>query len=524
MLNLHNGIFGIIIFFAFLILSIFAAYLIIRQMTKTLLASSRTLAKKIIEDAKYESNNFKKKAELDIKDEIQREKNRLENNLIDQRKDIERNEKRLREREQILNIKDTNLAARESELIKNQREVATKDKIIKVKTERLDQLINIHNERLEKIANISTEEAKKELIKNLEAQAQLEAIQLTRDIKDKAKRDADVQAREIILSAIQRCAISQVMETTVSVVNLPSDELKGRIIGREGRNIRTFESLTGVEVIIDDTPGAIILSAFDPVRREVARLAMEKLISDGRIHQARIEEVVEKTRKELETVIDNAGESTLLEFGITGMSDELIRLLGRLKYRTSYGQNVLLHSQEVAILASAMAQELGLDAAIARRAGLLHDIGKAADIHIEGPHAKIGAELAEKYGENDIIVNAIAAHHEEESPKSPYAFLTAAADGISGSRPGARRDNFESYINRLQNLETIAVSFDGVEKAYAIQAGREMRVMVQPEKITDIEAEELSRKISQQIQSELKYPGQIKVVVIREVRAIDYAK
>jgi ribonuclease Y len=347
---------------------------------------------------------------------------------------------------------------------------------------------------------------------------------LTRDIKDKAKRDADVQAREIILSAIQRCAISQVMETTVSVVNLPSDELKGRIIGREGRNIRTFESLTGVEVIIDDTPGAIILSAFDPVRREVARLAMEKLISDGRIHQARIEEVVEKTRKELETVIDNAGESTLLEFGITGMSDELIRLLGRLKYRTSYGQNVLLHSQEVAILASAMAQELGLDAAIARRAGLLHDIGKAADIHIEGPHAKIGAELAEKYGENDIIVNAIAAHHEEESPKSPYAFLTAAADGISGSRPGARRDNFESYINRLQNLETIAVSFDGVEKAYAIQAGREMRVMVQPEKITDIEAEELSRKISQQIQSELKYPGQIKVVVIREVRAIDYAK
>ncbi len=524
MLTLHNEIIGIVIFFGFLILGIFAAYIIIRQMTKSLLSSSRISAKKIIEDAKFEAESQKKKADNDIKDEMQREKLRLENSLIDQRKDVERTDKRLREREQILNIKDNNLASRESELIKNQREISTKDKIIKAKTERLDQLINIHNERLEKIANISAEDAKKELIKNLEAQAQLEAVQLTRDIKEKAKREADTQAREIILSAIQRCAISQVMETTVSVVNLPSDELKGRIIGREGRNIRTFESLTGVEVIIDDTPGAIILSAFDPVRREVARLAMEKLIADGRIHQSRIEKVIDKTKTELEVVINNAGETTLLEFGITGMADELINYIGRLKYRTSYGQNVLLHSQEVALLANAMAQELGLDPMIAKRAGLLHDIGKAADIHIEGPHAKIGADLAEKYGESDIIVNAIAAHHEEELPKSPYAFLAAAADAISGSRPGARRDNFESYINRLQNLENIAVSFDGVEKAYAIQAGREMRVMVQPEKITDAEAEELSRKIAKQIQDELKYPGQIKVVVIREVRAIDFAK
>jgi len=314
------------------------------------------------------------------------------------------------------------------------------------------------------------------------------------------------------------------MDTTVSVVNLQSDELKGRIIGREGRNIRAFEALTGVEVIIDDTPGAIILSAFDPVRREIARLSMEKLIADGRIHQARIEEVVEKTKKELEHTIITAGNAVLLEFGISGIADELIQYIGRLRYRTSYGQNVLLHSQEVALLASAMAQELNLDPLIARRAGLLHDIGKAADINIEGPHAKIGAELAEKYSENEIIVNAIAAHHEETSPTSPYAFLTAAADAISGSRPGARRDNFESYINRLQNLENIAVSYEGVEKAYAIQAGREMRVMVQPEKISDIQADELSRKISQQIQSELKYPGQIKVVVIREVRAVDYAR
>lgn len=521
---LNTEIIRLVIFFGFLILGILAAYIIIRQMTKSYLSSSRAVAKRITEEAKIDGDNYRKKAELDIKDEIHKEKLRLKDEISDQRKELEKTEKRLREREQILNIKDSNLASRESELIKNQRETASKDKIIKAKTERLDQLISINNDRLEKIANLSTEDAKKELLKNLEAQTQLEAAQLIRDIKEKAKRDADIQAREIILSAIQRCAISQVMDTTISVVNLPSDELKGRIIGREGRNIRTFESLTGVEVIIDDTPGAIILSAFDPVRREVARLAMEKLVSDGRIHQARIEEIVEKTKKELENVIINAGESVLLEFGITGMANELVEYIGRLKYRTSYGQNVLLHSQEVAILASAMAQEIGLDPALARRAGLLHDIGKAADIKIEGPHAAIGAELAQKYGENDIIINAIAAHHEEEAPQSPYAFLTAAADGISGSRPGARRDNFESYINRLQNLETIAVSFEGVEKAYAIQAGREMRVMVQPEKISDIQADELSRKIAQQIQAELKYPGQIRIVVIREIRAVDYAR
>jgi len=524
-MNIMNvGIITVVAFFGFLILGTLAAYLIIRQMTKTYLTSSRGLAKKILEDAKHEAESYKKRAELDVKDEIYREKVRLDSELTDQRKDLDKTEKRLREREQVLNLKDTNLANRESELLKNQRDIATKDKIIKAKTDRLDQLITVQNERLEKTANLSADEAKNELLKNLEAQAQLEAAQLIRDIKDKARREAENQAREIILNAIQRTAISQVTETTVSVVNISSDELKGRIIGREGRNIRTFETLTGVEVIIDDTPGAIILSAFDPVRREVARLAMEKLVSDGRIHQARIEEVVEKTKSELEKVIFTTGESVLLEFGLSGIDEELIKHIGRLKYRTSYGQNVLLHSKEVAILASAMAQEVGLDSMIAKRAGLLHDIGKAADLHIEGPHAKIGAELAEKYGENEVIVNAIAAHHEEEESKSPYAFLTAAADGISGSRPGARRDNFESYINRLQNLENIAVSFDGVEKAFAIQAGREIRVMVQPEKITDAQADELARKIAQQIQTELKYPGQIKVVVIREVRAVDYAK
>ncbi|MEO0083453.1 MAG: ribonuclease Y [candidate division WOR-3 bacterium] len=521
---LGSEIIRLLVYFGFAVLIIIIAYIIIRQMTKSYLVSSREVAKKIIEEAKIDAENIRKKAELEMMSKLNTEKLRLENEFADKRKELEKIEKRLREREQVLNTKDANLASRESEILRQQREIASKEKILKAKTERLDQLISISNERLEKIANLSAEEAKRELLKNLEHQAQLEAAQLIRDIKERAKRDAEIQAREIIISAIQRCALSQVMDTTVSVVNLPSEELKGRIIGREGRNIRTFESLTGVEVIIDDTPNAIILSAFDPIRREVARIAMERLIQDGRIHQARIEEIVEKTKKELEANIINTGEAVLLELGITDIANELIEYLGRLQYRTSFGQNVLLHSKEVAILAGAMAQELGLDGPLAKRAGLLHDIGKAADLNIEGPHALIGAQLAQKYGEDEIVVNAIAAHHEDESPTSPYAFLTSVADSISGSRPGARRDNFESYINRLQNLETIANSFDGVDRAYAIQAGREIRVMVQPEKISDAQAEELARQISKQIEAQLKYPGQIKVVVIREKRVIDYAR
>lgn len=513
---------GISVFF--IVIGIVVAYFIMRQMTKNYAKTSRIAARQIIDEAKTQAETIKRQSELDIKEQLHKEKIRLEKEMSDSRKELERMEKRLREREELLNLKDNNLAARESELLKNQRELSTKDKIIKAKTERLDQLINIQNQRLERIANLSILDAKKELLQNLDAQVQLESAQMIRDIKEKTKRDAEHQAREIIINAIQRCAISQVSETTISVVNIPNDELKGRIIGREGRNIRAFEALTGVEVIIDDTPGAIILSAFDPVRREIARLSMEKLIEDGRIYQSRIEEVVEKTKTEMDGIIINTGEATVLEFGLSGVDSELIKHIGRLKYRTSYGQNMLLHSKEVAILADAMAQELNLDPILAKRSGLLHDIGKAADIHIEGPHAKIGAELASKYGEDEIIVNAIAAHHEETDPLSPYAFITAAADAISGSRAGARRDNFESYINRLQSLENIAISFDGVEKAYAIQAGREMRVMVQPEKISDAAADELARKISQQIHTELKYPGQIKVVVIREVRAVDYAR
>lgn len=514
---------GLLIISGFILIGLII-FLILYWTGRNYLSGQRALADKIIEETKQEAENYRKKSQLEIKEEWLKEKEKFEIATQERRQELDKLSKRLHDREQLLNVKDANLTSRENELIKAQRDLANREKVLKAKIERLDQLINLQNERLERIANLNAEEAKKELIKNLEGQAQLEASQYLKDIRERTQEEADRIAREIVLLAIQRCALSCVSESTVSVVTLPSDELKGRIIGREGRNIRAFEALTGVEVIIDDTPGAIVLSSFDPVRREVARLAMEHLIADGRIHQSRIEEVVQKAQADVEAVITNAAESVLIDFNITGLAPELTKLIGRLKYRTSYGQNVLLHSQEVAILASLMAQELGLDPKIAQRAGLLHDIGKAADLTIEGPHAKIGAELASKYGEDDIIVNAIAAHHEEAEFKSPYAFLISAADSISGARPGARRDNFEAYVKRLQNLEKIAASFEGVEKVYAIQAGREVRVMVEPEKISDTEAEALARKIANQIQSELKYPGQIKVMVIRELRAIDYAR
>ncbi|MCX7785610.1 MAG: ribonuclease Y [candidate division WOR-3 bacterium] len=515
--------YGLLIILGFILIGL-VVFLIIYRIARSYLTSQKALADKIIEEAKQEAENYKKKAQLEVKEEWLKEKEKFDQATQERRQELEKLSKRLHDREQLLNVKDANLTARENELIKSQRDLANREKVLKAKTERLDQLITLQNERLERIANLSADEAKKELIKNLEAQAQLESSQYLKDIRERTQLEAERIAREIILLAIQRCALPCVSESTVSVVNLPSDDLKGRIIGREGRNIRAFESLTGVEVIIDDTPGAIVLSSFDPVRREIAKLAMEQLIADGRIHQSRIEEIVEKAKADVENTIISTAEAVLVEFNVSGVAPELVKLLGRLKYRTSYGQNVLLHSQEVAILAGIMAQELGLDPKIAERAGLLHDIGKAADLTIEGPHAKIGAELAAKYGEDEIIVNAIAAHHEEAEFQSPYAFLISAADSISGARPGARRDNFEAYVKRLQNLEKIAASFEGVEKVYAIQAGREVRVMVEPEKISDVEAENLARKIANQIQSELKYPGQIKVMVIRELRAVDYAR
>lgn len=511
-------------FIALGIIGFFIGYVISHKIGFDRLKARDAEAKKIVEEAKIQAENIKQKAESSVKEEWRQERTKFEEETYNRRKELDKLERKVSEREIVLNNKDNVLNHRESDLLRRERDLISKEKIVRAKAERYDQLINTENERLVKIANLSIDEAKKELLKNLENQAHLEAAQMVKEIKDKAKVEADNQAKEILLQSIQRCAISHAAETTVSVVNLPSDELKGRIIGREGRNIRTFETLTGVEVVIDDTPGAIVISGFDPIRREIAKLSMEKLVSDGRIHPTRIEEVVAKTTEEMEDIMRNAGDALVLELGIVGLAPELVKQLGRLKYRTSYGQNVLLHSKEVSLLASLIAQEMGFDPVPARRAGLLHDIGKSADVSEEGTHAQIGAEIAHRYGEDELIINAIAAHHEEATFNSPYAFMVAAADSISGSRPGARRESFEAYISRIENLEAIAVSFPGVDKAYAIQAGREVRVLVQPDGVSDLEASDLAAKIATQIQLELKYSGQIKVTVVRETRAVNYAR
>jgi len=377
---------------------------------------------------------------------------------------------------------------------------------------------------LERIANMTTEEAKELLISNIESEARREAVARLYEIEMELKEEADKKAREIIASAIQRCASDEVASSTVTVVTLPSEEMKGRIIGREGRNIRTLEMLTGVDLIIDDTPEVVVLSSYDPIRREIARLSLEKLIQDGRIHPARIEEMVEKAQHEVESRIKEEGEKAIFEAKITRVHPEIVRALGRLTFRTSYGQNVLQHSKEVSRLAGMMAAELGLDPTLAKRAGLLHDIGKALDYDAEGPHALLGAEFARKYNENEVVVNAIASHHGEETPNSIEAVLVQAADAISAARPGARKETLEAYIKRIKRLEELAVTFDGVEKAYALQAGREIRVVVEPEKIDDLSAYELARDLAKKIEDELEYPGQIRVIVIRETRAIEYAR
>ncbi|MFO7639439.1 MAG: ribonuclease Y [bacterium] len=493
-------------------------------MMNRLLSDSRREADELLARAREEARRKAEEGEERRHRELEKERVRFDSETAATRRELERTEQKLSERETFLARRDSVLTQKEADLIRKDRDLVSRDKILKAKMERLDQLISLENSKLERIAGLSAEDARRELFRNLENEARLEAAKVTREILENARSRAENDARNVIVNAIQRCAVSHAAETTVSVVGLPSDELKGRIIGREGRNIRTFETLTGVEVMIDDTPGAIVISGFDPVRREVARLAMAKLVADGRIHPARIEEVVAQTARELEEVIRAAGEALVLELGIVGLAPELSRLLGRLQYRTSYGQNMLLHSREVAMLAALMAQELDLDPALARRAGLLHDIGKAADATIEGPHAQIGAELARRYGEDELVVNAIAAHHEEETMASPYAFLVAASDSISGSRPGARRESFEAYIKRVENLEVIAASFPGVERAYAIQAGREIRVLVEPEKVSDTGIAALAREVSARIESELKYPGQVRVTVVRETRAVDYAR
>ncbi len=491
---------------------------------KSKLTNASLEASKIIEEAKKEAENYRKSAEIAAKEQWYHEKLNFEKETASKRKEIERAEKRSLEKEMVLERRERLIVDKEKELLTKEHNIHNKERIIQAKSERFDQLIKEQNEALQKIATFSKEEAKAMLMKNLEAEARHEAASMINQIKEEAKTKAEEASREIILQVIQRCATAHTAETAISVVPIPSNEMKGRIIGREGRNIRAFENLTGVEVIIDDTPETISLSCFDPIRREIARMAMEKLISDGRIHPARIEEIVENSRKDIENVIKNTGEEITLELGIIGISPEIIRHLGKMKYRTSYGQNLLQHSKEVANLSALLAQELGLDPIIAKRAGLLHDLGKVADGNVEGSHASTGCEIARKFGENDIIVNAIAAHHEETTPTSAYAAVVEIADSISGSRPGARRETIEAYIRRLNTLEELASSFDGVERVFAIQAGREIRVMVQPEKISDVEAEGLAREIARRIEKETQYPGQIKVTVIREKRVVETAK
>ena len=474
-------------------------------------------AKKIVSEAAVAAENKKREVLIEAKEEAHKMRIEFDKEMKEQRSEQQRTERRLQQKEESLDKKVEQLESKEEAL-------AVKSRQVDEKLVELDKVHEKQMEELRKISGMSQEEAKAQLLHALESEIKHEAAIMAKDIQDKAKEEADKKAREIVAGAIQRCAADHSAETTVSVVNLPNDDMKGRIIGREGRNIRALETLTGVDLIIDDTPEAVILSGFDPVRREIARMTLEKLITDGRIHPARIEETVERCRKEVEAIIKQEGEHATFETGVHGLHPEVVRLIGRLRYRTSYGQNVLKHSIEVAHLAGIMAGELGEDIAMAKRAGLLHDLGKSIDHEVEGSHATIGADFAKKYKENDIIVHAIAAHHGDVQATSVIDCLVQAADSISAARPGARRENLETYIKRLEKLEEIANSFNGVEKSFAIQAGREVRIMVKPDVINDETTVLMARDIVKKIESEMEYPGQIKVNVIREVRSVDFAK
>lgn len=500
-----------------LIVGLLIGYAYRRNVAEAKVAKAEDAVKKLYEEAKAKASDIKKEMILEAKEEVFKTRTEAEKENRERRAELQRTERRLFQREESLEKKLDGLEQREKEL--NKRESGLEKAEADIAALRDQQMAE-----LERISGLSMEGAREILLENVEREARHDAALLLRDIEAKTREEADKRARNIVSLAIQRCAADQVAETTVSVVPLPNDEMKGRIIGREGRNIRALETATGVDLIIDDTPEAVILSGFDPVRREVARIALEKLILDGRIHPARIEETVEKARKEVDAQIREAGEQAVLNTGVNGLHHELVRYLGRMRYRTSYGQNVLNHSIEVAHLAGIMAAELGANVALAKRAGLLHDIGKSIDHEVEGSHAQIGADLAKKYRENNQIVHAIMAHHGDVEPTTVEAILVQAADAISAARPGARRETLETYIKRLEKLEEIANSFDGVDTSFAIQAGREVRIIVKPEKISDSDTIIMAKDIAKRIESELEYPGQIKVNVIRETRTVDYAK
>ena len=488
-----------------------------KKIAESKMQSAENEAKKILEMANMEAENKKKEEIFKAKEEIMNARKDLDQEIRERRGEVQSQERRLIQKEENLERKQNIVDKREKELDRKYQELDAKKNDI-------NEIFNRQMNELQKISGLSKEDAKKQLLSEMEKQLTAEKANLVREMEAKVKEEADKNAKEVIGYAIQKCAADHTSETTVSIVSLPNDDMKGRIIGREGRNIKTLETLTGIDLIIDDTPEAVVISGFDPLRREVARIALEKLIDDGRIHPAKIEEMVEKAKQEVEQTIKEEGERATLETGVVGLHPDLVKLIGKLKYRTSYGQNVLNHSIEVSNLARIMAEELGLDATLARRAGLLHDIGKALDHDMEGTHVELGVEVLKRYKENENVINAVQAHHGDVEPKTVEAVLIQAADAISASRPGARRETLEAYIKRLEQLESIADSFEGVDKSFAIQAGREIRIIVKPDKVDDNQMTLMARDIAKKLEDEMEYPGQIKVNVVRETRVVDYAK
>ena len=499
------------------IIAAFIGYMARKKIAEGKINQAEIVAKEIVEKAEKDSETVKKEKLIEAKEEVHKMRNEFDRDYKERRSELQKFEKRLIQKEEHLDKKIAQQEDKETKLSEKQKTITEKEnQIEEIKTQQL--------EKLEGISNLTTEEAKSQILANAEREVRHDLALKIKELEHEAKDEADKKAREIVAYAIQKCSADHVAETTVSVVSLPNDEMKGRIIGREGRNIRTLETLTGVDLIIDDTPEAVVLSAFDPIRREVARIALEKLIADGRIHPARIEEMVEKAKKEVDNIIKEEGEKAVFETGVYGLHPELVKLLGRLKYRTSYGQNVLKHSIEIAHLCGIMAAEIGSDVKLAKRAGLLHDIGKAVDHEMEGTHVEIGMDLLRRYKEPKEVIHAMSTHHGDYEPQSVEAVLVTAADAISAARPGARRETLEAYIKRLEKLEEIANSYEGVEKSYAIQAGREVRIIVKPDNVTDDFLPLLARDVTKKIESEMEYPGQIKVSIIRETRAVDYAK